>query len=409
MKQLFQRTSLFELTVGLFQYIFIFIIQPITFPFINRLHCLIIQLFVIDGNVRLNRSRHLDTNETAATTGTGKQIFLIAGSDKRSITPHFPNRITVRLTQIRNRLLQQMLQESLLTDINLIEFININQEKASQITFRLLLTLKINTVRIAETKFRRQDNATKCRLAIPLRTDQQRRSTITMLPVNSPPMRHHTKEPTVKQFRPMRIITRNQTGQCTNTILSIPTPCLIKIFFDRIVQRNTFRIQKTIHITVPRTNSLFQCIDCNAVAHPFIHRLKAKMNRVTLTIFQIIQHRIVTEFITAFHKLFQQKSRLLLFADAAFLAESLTFLVKIMEYRTNHLFFLLAIIMNHRLPYRFLFGDTRFETMFGKADQQRLQVVPTFPVLHFLKCPVQCRFINLRERLCRLISRLQSQ
>ena len=96
------------------------------------------------------------------------------------------------------------------------------------------------------------------------------------------------------------------------------------------------------------------------------------MNGVTLTIFQIIQHRIVTEFITAFHKLFQQKSRLLLFADAAFLAESLTFLVKIMEYRTNRLFFLLAIIMNHRLPYRFLFGDTRFETMLGKADQQRL-------------------------------------
>ena len=55
----------------------------------------------------------------------------------------------------------------------------------------------------------------------------------------------------------------------------------------------------------------------------------------------------------------------------AFLAESLTCLVKIMEYRTNRLFFLLAIIMNHRLPYRFLFGDTRFETMLGKADQER--------------------------------------
>ena len=46
--------------------------------------------------------------------------------------------------------------------------------------------------------------------------------------------------------------------------------------YKRQVQRNTFRIQKTIHITVPRTDSLFQCIDCNAVAHPFIHRLKAR-------------------------------------------------------------------------------------------------------------------------------------
>ena len=45
-----------------------------------------IQLFVIDGNVRLNRSRHLDANKTAATARIGKQIFLIAGTDKRSIT-----------------------------------------------------------------------------------------------------------------------------------------------------------------------------------------------------------------------------------------------------------------------------------------------------------------------------------
>ena len=55
-----------------------------------------------------------------------------------------------------------MLQESLLTDINLIELININQKKAPQITFRLLLTLEINTVRIAETQLRRQNNTTEC-------------------------------------------------------------------------------------------------------------------------------------------------------------------------------------------------------------------------------------------------------
>ena len=69
-----------------------------------------------------------------------------------------------------------MLQEPLLTDINLIELINIDQKKMSQIAFRLLFTFEINTVRITETQLRRQNNATEGRLEIPLRTDQQRRS-----------------------------------------------------------------------------------------------------------------------------------------------------------------------------------------------------------------------------------------
>ena len=167
----------------------------------------------------------------------------------------------------------------------------------------------------------------------------------------------------------MRIITRHQTSQCTDTFLPVPATCLIKIFLHRIIQRNTFRIQKTIHITVPRTDAFLQSIDRNTVAHPFIHRLKAKVNRIALPIFQIVLHRIVTEFIPTFHKLFQQKSRLLLFIDTAFLAESLTLLIKIMQYRTDHLLFFLAIIMNHRLSYRFLFGKPRFETMLGKANQ----------------------------------------
>ena len=70
---------------------------------------------------------------------------------------------------------------------------------------------------------------------------------------------------------------------------------------------------------------------------------------------------------------------------------------------------LFPIVMNECLPDRFFFGDTRFETMLGKVYKQRLQIISTLPVFHFLKCPVQCRFINLRESFCRLISRFQSQ
>ena len=67
-----------------------------------------------------------------------------------------------------------MFQKPLLTDIDLIELINVDQKKTSQITLRFLLTLKIDTVCITETQFRRQDNPAKCGLAIPLRADKQR-------------------------------------------------------------------------------------------------------------------------------------------------------------------------------------------------------------------------------------------
>ena len=70
---------------------------------------------------------------------------------------------------------------------------------------------------------------------------------------------------------------------------------------------------------------------------------------------------------------------------------------------------LFPIVMNECLPDRFFFGDTRFETMLGKVYKQRLQIISTLPVFHFLKCPVQRRFINLCKGFCRLISRLQAQ
>ena len=108
------------------------------------------------------------------------------------------------------------------------------------------------------------------------------------------------------------------------------------------------------------------------------------MDGITLTVLQIIQHGVVTKFVTPVHKFFQQESCLLLPADTALLAESLTFLIEIMQFEADNLLIFLTIIVDKCLSHRFLFGDTRFETMFGKMHEQRLKVIPAFPVLHFL-------------------------
>ena len=228
-----------------------------------------------------------------------------------------------------------------------------------------------------------------------------------MLPVHSSPMRHHAQKPTVKQLPPIRIRTKNQSGQCTNTVFPVPTTDIIKIFFYRIVQRNIFRIQKTVYITIPGIDALFQSTDRDTVAHTFVYRLKVEVNGITLTVFQIIQHGIITKFITTVHKFFHQKSRLLFPAYAAFLAKTLAFLIKIMNRRTYGPFILFPIIMNECLSDCFFFGNAGLKALFGKMYKQRLQIISTFPVFHFLKRTVQCCLVNLREGFRRLISRLQ--
>ena len=69
MKQLFQRTRLLKFTVRLFQDLLVLIVQPITLTFINSLHSLSIKLPVIDSDIRIDGSSHLNTDETATAAG----------------------------------------------------------------------------------------------------------------------------------------------------------------------------------------------------------------------------------------------------------------------------------------------------------------------------------------------------
>ena len=79
----------------------------------------------------------------------------------------------MRLTKIDYRLLQNMLQEALLSQSHLIELINIDQRKTIQIHFRIPFAAEINTIRIITPKLRRYQVPAKCGFTCSLCTDQQ--------------------------------------------------------------------------------------------------------------------------------------------------------------------------------------------------------------------------------------------
>lgn len=161
----------------------ILIVKPISLSMINLVHSLCIQLLIIYRASRINRTRHLNTHKTTAAGGISQQILLIAGRYERSITLQLLYRIAIRFAKIDDRLLQNMLQETLLRQSNLIKLINIDQRKTIQIHFRIPLPAEVNTVGIISAKPRRYQIPAKGRLTCPLRTYQQRGSTIRMLPI----------------------------------------------------------------------------------------------------------------------------------------------------------------------------------------------------------------------------------
>lgn len=106
------------------------------------------------------------------------------------------------------------------------------------------------------------------------------------------------------------------------------------------------------------------------------------MNGIPLTVFQIVQHRVITKLIAPFHKLFQAQSGILLRSQNSFRAKALRLLVNIMNHSTYRLLLRLCIIMNNRLPHNFLFRYARLVAILRKADKQRLEIISPSPVLH---------------------------
>ena len=129
-----------------------------------------------------------------------------------------------------------MLQEALLVDVDLVELVDVDEQKASQAAFRFLPALEVDAVRIAETQLRWQQNAAKGRFPEPLGTDKQRRSIVSVLPVHSTPVCHHAQEPAVEQLPPMRIVARDEVGQRPDAVFPVPAAGIVKVFFDGIIE-----------------------------------------------------------------------------------------------------------------------------------------------------------------------------
>ena len=140
-------------------------------------------------------------------------------------------------SKVDHRFLENMFQKPLLGQRNLIELINVDKRKTIQIQFRIPLPAEINTIRIISAKSRRYQIPAKGRLACPLRTYQQRGSTVRMLPVIPTPMSYHVEEPAMEKHRPMRISTWHTVCQFRNAVFFIPIRKMKNKFFQWIINR----------------------------------------------------------------------------------------------------------------------------------------------------------------------------
>ncbi len=113
------------------------------------------------------------------------------------------------------------------------------------------------------------------------------------------------------------------------------------------------------------------------------------MDGVALSVFQVAKHGVVAEFVAAFHELLQPESSFLVFVQAAAGAEAFQFPVKVMQRQAYKGFVCLPVVVHQCLAHRFFFRNAGFEAMFGKAGQQRAQVVAPSPVVQIAEGAVE--------------------
>ena len=137
------------------------------------LHSLRIKLRIVDDGIITDLAGDIDANETATPRRVGQQITVIAGRYERGITLQLADSRFVRLAHIEHRLLEYMLQKTLMIGTHLIELVHIDQHEAIEIKLGITLPAKVDAVGIIGSQVGRQEIAAVSGLTTSLRTDQQ--------------------------------------------------------------------------------------------------------------------------------------------------------------------------------------------------------------------------------------------
>ena len=226
---------------------------------------LCIKLFIINRRA-INRSCHIDDNIASAAGSIGQQIFMITGSDERSVPTHLLSSCTAWSSDVDNRFLENMFQKCLLICLVLIKFVHIDKQETIERQLCIPFVTEINSVGIVCLQFGWNQTPAKSRFSVCLRTNKQRNCAVCIFPVYLPPMCHHIQEPTIKQIGPVRIVARYPGCQFTYSVVSVPVNIQSeKKVFDRIENRDAVRIQIADYIPVPQIESFQSCVHGNAV------------------------------------------------------------------------------------------------------------------------------------------------
>ena len=144
-----------------------------------------------------------------------------------------------------------MFEETLLGGTDLVELIDVDKREAIEVKLGILLSWKINAVRIIGTYGRRDDAATESRFAATLFANQQRRDIIGIFGIRSTPVDYHIEKPAMKQFHPMRIVAGHGSCQSPDAVFAIPDGEVVKKIFQRIEHRYAVWVNISADIPVP--------------------------------------------------------------------------------------------------------------------------------------------------------------
>lgn len=113
---------------------------------------LCIKLFIINRRA-INRSCHIDDNIASAAGSIGQQIFMITGSDERSVPTHLLSSCTAWSSDVDNRFLENMFQKCLLICLVLIKFVHIDKQETIERQLCIPFVTEINSVGIVCLQF----------------------------------------------------------------------------------------------------------------------------------------------------------------------------------------------------------------------------------------------------------------
>ena len=234
---------------------------------------------ILEVDVLVVGDAHAD--ETARTSGIHQGLLLVRGANERGVSAELLDGLAIGRTELHLCRRQQVLQHDLLRGSGLIKLVDIDHRKHRQCDIQVKLVLEVDLVVIVIAQFWRQDDLAETRLSATLTTNQQRRQRIaSQLLIALAPLRYHADEPHPEILLPMGLSGGYARCQLFDIVVSVPLGQIVEPDVHGVILLDACRIDKAVHVSVPRFQTKFSGAHRHIVAYLLCQRLETLIVRV---------------------------------------------------------------------------------------------------------------------------------